>query len=81
MSQPHLKKLKSGSQKKKLKKDRERRQNETSQVLTNLFSRKAEHKCLNTQDETPFFTTSVIVAKTNRDNPKQEQTIGYTFKL
>ena len=46
----------------------------------NLFSEKGEHKRLNTQDETPFLTTSVIVAKTNRDNPEQEQTIGCTFK-
>ena len=43
-----------------------------------LFSKKGEHKHLNTQGETPFLTTSVIVAKTNRDNPKQEQTIGNT---
>ena len=49
----------------------------------NLFSEKGEHKRLNTQDETPnppHLTTSVIVAKTNRDNPEQEQTIGCTFK-
>jgi hypothetical protein len=53
-SQPQLKKLKSGSQKRKVKKDRERRQKEGSQVLTNFFSKKGEHKRLNTQDETPF---------------------------
>jgi hypothetical protein len=52
--------LKSGSQRRKVKKDREKGLNEGSQVLTNLFSKNGEHKHLNTQDETPFSTTSVI---------------------
>ena len=68
----------SGSQKREAKKDSERRHNEGRQVLTNLCSKKGEHKRLKTQDKTPFLTTSIIVAKTNRDNPKQEQTIGCT---
>ena len=54
MSQPQVTKLKSGSQKRKETKDRERRRNEGSQLLTNFFSKKGEHKRLNTQDGTPF---------------------------
>ena len=47
-----LQKLKSGSQKRKEKKEREKKL-KVGQVLTNFFTKKGEHK-LTTQGETPF---------------------------
>ena len=64
MSQPQFNTLKSGSQKRKVRKDRERRLKWWSPVLTNLVRQKGEHRRLNTQDGTPFWTTA---AKTNRE--------------